>query len=496
MFKRSSGVLMHITSLPSIHGIGSLGKAAMDFVDFMADAGQTYWQVLPLGHTGFGESPYQCYSAAAGNPLLIDLDELCEMGLLIEKEIGEIDERISKSHDQVDFEQARIIYEPTLRHAVKRIDEKMRKKIDEFCKENASWIDDYAMFMAIRDHFNEKPLWEWEDKAILAREDDAMQTYSCLLAEHIQFYRDVQYIFFTQWEKIRKYANEKGIQIIGDIPIYVSPDSSDVWANPKLFKLSDDLSPNKIAGVPPDYYSEIGQLWGNPVYDWDEHEKDDFAWWEWRMKENMKLFDVIRIDHFRGLAAYWEVDSGEENAIKGKWQKGPGMKLFNSLIEKLGELPIIAEDLGVQTEEVRELLEASGYFGMRVLIFGFDANGDSDHLPHNYLTNSIVYTSTHDSQTICEEVMDLCNAENRQFAYDYLRSSTSEALGWSAIKAVFASNACIAMTTMQDILSLGADARMNTPATVGNNWRWRVRADALNEVVSSMLYKITKTYKR
>ena len=317
------------------------------------------------------------------------------------------------------------------------------------------------------------------------------------LRDEIDFRIFLQYIFFTQWTALREYANEHGIQIIGDIPIYVSADSVDVWTHPKLFKLKTDLSPKLVAGVPPDYYSATGQLWGNPVYDWDAHRAEGFAWWIWRMKSNMALFDVIRLDHFRGFAAYWEVRATEETAIKGHWRKGPGMELFHAMEKALGTLPLIAEDLGEMTDEVRELLAESGFPGMKVLIFGFTPDCDNEHLPHNFVPNSIVYTSTHDSQTVCEQIMDICTEPEKQFAYRYLRTSHSEAMGWSAIKSVWASPARITMTTLQDLLSLGADSRMNTPATIGGkNWRWRVRKEALNPTVSAMLGEITKTYMR
>lgn len=495
MFDRASGVLMHLTSLPSPHGIGSMGQDAYHFVDFLEAAGQKYWQVLPLGHIGFGESPYQCYSVAAGNPYLIDLDMLREDGLLLGDEIQRADDAAA-SPDKVDFDHLRQVRWPLLRQAFARVDAAMQEKIDLFAVDNAEWLDDYALFMALKDHYGSRALWDWDDADVITRDPASLMAYRAQLIDDVNFYTFLQYVFFAQWTKLRAYANAHGVSVIGDIPIYVSPDSCDVWAHPELFQLKPDRSPCKVAGVPPDYYSETGQLWGNPVYDWRAHEKTGFAWWLWRIKSNMALFDVVRLDHFRGFEAYWEVDAGEETAIKGVWRKGPGMKLFRAVKKTLGDIPMIAEDLGVQTDAVRELLAESAFPGMRVLIFGFDAYGDNDHLPHNYQVNSIVYTSTHDSQSVCEQVLDICNEEERQFAYRYLRSSMSEALGWSAIKSVFASSARIAMTTMQDILSLGADARMNVPATVGQNWRWRVRREAMNPQVAAMLREITQTYKR
>ena len=496
MFKRSSGVLAHVTSLPSPHGVGTMGKAAYDFVDFLAAARQTYWQVLPLGHTGFGDSPYQCFSAAAGNPYLIDLDLLVEGGLLTAAEVRAGD--FEASPDEADFEQLADTRWPLFRKAYRRADDALRARIAAFCEENAAWLPDYALFMALKEEkYHNMPVYLWPDKAVRDRKPAALEKAAAELRDEIDFRIFLQYVFFQQWNALHAYANEKGIQIIGDIPIYVSADSSDVWTHPTLFKLKADRSPKLVAGVPPDYYSATGQLWGNPVYDWDAHRAENYAWWIWRMKSNMALFDVVRLDHFRGFAAYWEVKAGSENAIKGRWRKGPGMELLRAIEQALGPVRLIAEDLGVQTDEVRELLAESGLPGMKVLIFGFTPDEDNEHLPHNFVPNSIVYTSTHDSQTVCEQIMDICTETEKQFAYRYLRTSHSEAMGWSAIKSVWASPARIAMTTLQDLLSLGADAHMNTPGTIGGkNWRWRVRREALNPTVSSLLAEITQTYMR
>ena len=495
MFERTSGVLMHITSLPSPHGVGSLGKAAYDFIDFLEAAGQRYWQVLPLGHTGFGDSPYQCFSAAAGNYFMIDLDTLVEDGLLTAAEIKAAE--FDHTPDKVDYIALAETRPALLRKAFARITEDMAKEIASFRRKNRGWIEDYTLFMALKEEkYEGRALWDWPDKAVRSRVPAALAAVREELKEEIDFRVFLQYLFFQQWNALRAYAGEHGVQIIGDIPIYVSPDSADVWQHPTLFKVGADFKPKKVAGVPPDYYSETGQLWGNPVYDWPAHEQESYQWWIWRIKTNMALFDVIRIDHFRGLESYWEVTAGAENAIKGRWCKGPGMKLFRALEAACGKLPIIAEDLGVITDKVRALLDESGFPGMLVLLFGFDVWNDYEHLPHNYKPNMIVYTSTHDSQSVCEQIMDICNEEEKQFAYRYLRTSTSEAMGWSAIKSVWASPASIAMTTMQDVLSLGADARMNIPSTLGGNWAWRVRKEAINADVARMLREITETYKR
>ena len=494
MLKRSSGVVLHISSLPSPYGIGTMGKEAYRFVDFLRDGGQTYWQVLPLGQTGFGDSPYQCFSAAAGNPYFIDLDELHEMGLLTQEDLREAN--CETTPDAVDFARLADTRFGILKRAFARADDCLKGKVEAFRMENADWVVDYAMFLSLKLHFNQKALWDWDDPAIKAREPEAMRKYAFALKESIDFYIFLQYLFFDQWNRLRTYANEQGIQIIGDIPIYVSADSCDVWAHPQMFCVDENLKPSSVAGVPPDYYSPTGQLWGNPVYDWDYIEKDHYRWWIWRVQRNLALFDVTRLDHFRGFQAYWEVAADEETAINGKWLPGPRMKLFDAIREKLGEVPFIAEDLGDIDDDVRDFLEESGYPGMHVMIFGLRADEDNDHLPHNWTKNSVGYTSTHDSETICEQVMDRCSEEDRRFTYEYLRTSDREPLGWSAIRTVFLSPAVIAMTTIQDVLSLGADARMNRPATLGGNWSWRVRREAINPDVAGFLRRAAFGSKR
>ena len=405
------------------------------------------------------------------------MDLLVEYGLLTVDEVRSGD--FNASPDVADFEQLADTRWPLFRKAYSRVTPEMKAAIADFTEENREWLPDYALFMALKEEkYHHAPVYMWPEKDVRDRRPEALARVTEELRGEIDFRIFLQYIFFKQWNALRAHAKEKGIQIIGDIPIYVSADSSDVWTHP-------------------DYYSATGQLWGNPVYNWAAHKKTGYAWWIWRMKSNMALFDVVRLDHFRGFAAYWEVDAAEDTAVNGKWRKGPGMELFRAIEKALGPIPLIAEDLGVQTDEVRELLSASGFPGMRVLIFGFTPDYDNEHLPHNYLPNSIVYTSTHDSQTVCEQIMDICSEPEKQFAYRYLRTSHAEAMGWSAIKCVWASPAHIAMTTLQDLLSLGADARMNTPATIGGkNWRWRVRAEALNPTVAALLGDITKTYMR
>ena len=493
---RASGILLPVSSLPSKYGIGCFSKSAFEWIDFLQESGQTFWQILPLGPTSYGDSPYQSFSTFAGNPYFISLEELIEEGLLTKKECDAAELGTNPSY--VDYEKQYENRNPLLHKAYENSKKRSDEDFLKFEEEQKEWLPDYALFMALKEEkYHHMPVYMWPDKDVRDRKPAALEKVTAELRDEVDFRIFLQYIFFKQWTALREYANEKGIQIIGDIPIYVSADSSDVWTHPKLFKLKPDRSPKLVAGVPPDYYSATGQLWGNPVYNWAAHKAENYAWWIWRMMSNMALFDVVRLDHFRGFAAYWEVGADEETAINGKWRKGPGMELFNAIEKALGPVPLIAEDLGVQTDEVKKLLEESGFPGMRVLIFGFTPDYDNEHLPHNYKPNSIVYTSTHDSQTVCEQIMDICSEPEKQFAYRYLRTSHAEAMGWSAIKCVWASSANIAMTTLQDLLSLGADSRMNTPATIGGkNWRWRVRAEALNPTVSSMLGEITKTYMR
>ena len=491
---RASGILMPISSLPSPYGIGTMGQQARQFVDFLSQAGQAYWQILPICPTSYGDSPYQSFSTYAGNPYFIDLDTLAAQGLLKPKEYKHIDWQCTP--EQINYG---ALYEKryaVLRTACERLLASPPADYRDFVRKNRFWLPDYALFMALKDAHGGACWQEWEHP-LRQREPDALKAARRTYAKDIAFWQAVQYLFYTQWQALKAYANDKHIQIIGDLPIYIALDSVDVWSSPQDFQLDADLNPTEVAGCPPDYFSADGQLWGNPVYNWTAHKAENYAWWIWRMKSNMALFDVVRLDHFRGFAAYWEVGADEETAINGKWRKGPGMELFNAIEKALGPVPLIAEDLGVQTDEVKKLLEESGFPGMRVLIFGFTPDYDNEHLPHNYKPNSIVYTSTHDSQTVCEQIMDICSEPEKQFAYRYLRTSHAEAMGWSAIKCVWASSANIAMTTLQDLLSLGADSRMNTPATIGGkNWRWRVRAEALNPTVSSMLGEITKTYMR
>ncbi len=488
-FKRSSGILMPIFSLPSKYGIGTMGKAAYDFVDFLSASGQKYWQVLPLGHTGFGDSPYQTFSSAAGNPYFIDLDMLVEDGLLAENDLPVATANTSKvNYEELQKTRLAILHKTFLKGK-----ELFPNALLNFVGEK-KWVTDYALFMAVKNHFQEKPLWEWPDDSIRRRESDALLYYLNKLSSDIDFFIFIQFLFFRQWKALKAYANKKGIEIIGDIPIYPSSDSADVWVNPELFNVDENLLPSGIAGVPPDLYSETGQMWGNPTYNWDAHRVDGFSWWIERIKNTLAFADVIRIDHFRGLFDYWEIPQGESTALNGRWLPGPKMALFDAIKKELGNIPIIAEDLGIITDEVRGFLKESGYPGMRVMIFGLCANEDNMYLPHNWEVNSVGYTSTHDSETFQQKVMELSD-EDSDFAFEYIRAN-SPLLGLSAIQTALASPAKVVIIAIQDLLSIGKEGRINIPSTIGNNWNWRLKEDQLTDELAKELHKITRTFKR
>lgn len=492
-FSRSSGIVMPIFSLPSPYGIGTLGKAAYDFADFLHKSGQRYWQILPMGHTGFGNSPYQTFSTVAGNPYFIDLDMLVEDGLLSKDFLQNSGSDFSFSN--VDYGKLYNVRFKILKEARKNAPKELLDEMFIFYTENFGWLKNYALFMALKEHFNNKPVWLWDDPLAKRRDNATLKKYSEELSEEIDFYIFLQYLFFEQWSKLKTYVNGLGIKIIGDIPFYTSHDSCDVWANPNLFKVDENLLATGIAGVPPDLYSSTGQLWGNPVYNWEAHKKQNFYWWTWRIKQTLKIADVIRIDHFRAFQNYWEIPAGEKTAINGHWLPGPRMELFNAIKRTLGDVPFIAEDLGIITDDVRDFLKETGYPGMKVMIFGLQANEDNIHLPHNWSVNTIGYTSTHDSETFAEIFKEKLSTEDWLFTADYINYKTGDSVGMNAIKSCFASPAIIAMTQMQDVLSLGKEGRINTPSTIGDNWSWRMKPTNLNDIAYD-LCKITKTYKR
>lgn len=490
---RSSGILMHISSLPSPHGIGSCGAAAFDFVDFLVLAGQRYWQILPVGPTTIGDSPYQSYSTFAGNPYFIDLDILAIEGLL---EAGEY-QTLFWGDDPLKVDYGRL-YEQrfgVLRKAFERGRERDEAEIADFRARQADWVEDYALFMALKDHFEGRAWYEWYD-GIRMREPAAVELWTKKLAEEIDFWVYVQYQFYNQWNAVKSYANKRGVRIIGDLPIYVAGDSADVWAHPELFCLDEDLRPKLVSGVPPDYFSPKGQLWGNPIYDWDYHAKTDYAWWTARMKAACRFFDVVRIDHFRGFASYYAIPGDAPDATTGHWEKGPGMAVFRAAQSAMDECEIIAEDLGVATPDVGELLAESGFPGMKVLQFAFDTNWDNAFLPHNHKKNCVVYTGTHDNDTLLGWWENATSPEDRQHAIEYLRLSEQEGINWGFIRAAWASVADLAIAPIQDFLGLGNQYRMNQPSTVGENWRFRVADGTFTVELANKIEKLSGLYQR
>ena len=491
---RSSGILLHISSLDSNYGIGTFGKSAFDFIDFLKDSGQEYWQVLPLGPTGYGDSPYQSFSTFAGNPYFIDLDILAEEGLLDKENLAKYD--WGKKEDQVDYGK---IYGARLEVWHKAFDkfiENENPEFDKFCEDEKSWLDDYAMYMAISKQENTS--WHNWESGLAKRKARAMAAYKKEHQKEITFWKFLQFKFFEQWAKVKAYANEQGIRIIGDLPIYVSDDGSDVWAHPELFDMDKDLSLRNVAGVPPDAFSADGQLWGNPVYKWRAHKKSGYQWWKDRMAAALKLYDVVRIDHFRGFEAYYSVPAGDKTAVNGKWVKGPGIELFQEAgLINTGEFNIIAEDLGVITPEVEELLKGCGYPGMKILQFAFDGihNPDNSYLPHNIIENSVVYPGTHDNNTTLGWWKELSEA-GKEYCIEYGAWESDDDICDKIITMAFASHAKLAVVAMQDWLDLKADARMNTPSTSSNNWAWRLKKGELDDRLSERILRKTKVYAR
>lgn len=489
--KRSNGVLMHISSLPGNTGIGTLGKPAYDFVDFLKKSSQTYWQILPICPTSYGDSPYQSFSTFAGNPYFIDFELLVGQGFLQKKDY----ENISWGSDETQVDYG-LLYEQ--RHKLFSIIQKNFEKntpadFESFCKENAFWLDNYSLFMAIKDAHNGVSFLEWE-KEIINREEQSLKKWTEKCSDRINYYKILQYLFFAQWNNLKKYANDNGIKIIGDIPIYVAADSADVWSNPEQFMLDENHVPIEVAGCPPDGFSADGQLWGNPVYNWDYMKKDNYSWWKKRLEMSLKNFDVLRIDHFRGFDSYYCIPFGDTTAKNGVWKKGPGTALFEEIKKCYGELPIIAEDLGFLTDSVRQMLKDVGYPGMKVLQFAFDSRENSDYLPHSYSKNSVVYTGTHDNDTVIGWTSS-APAEDYSNAKKYLRTNDKNfptEMMLAAIESV--SNTCI--LCMQDLIGLDGSARMNTPSTVGNNWKWRATQNQITENISEFLSYYTKLYNR
>lgn len=490
---RLAGILMPIFSLPSEYGIGTFGKEAYNFVDFLKKSGQSYWQILPLSPTSFGDSPYQSFSAYAGNPYFIDLDILNEEGYLLKNEYADICWGNGNFIDYAVLYQKRYA---VLKKAFFRFIVSPEKNYNTFKKENSFWLGDYALFMAIKNANDGKSWNEWDD-SLRFREKNAIAEAEKLYAEDVEFFKFLQYVFEKQWLGLKKYANENGVKIIGDIPIYVSYDSADVWCNPSQFDLNKELLPKMVAGCPPDEFSEKGQLWGNPLYNWSamKKEADPYSWWCRRIKSTLKIYDVIRIDHFRGFESYYAIPYGADDATDGKWKKGPGSQFFEYLNGKFEDLPIIAEDLGFMTDEVKKMLTASGYPGMKVLEFAFNDDEDSEYLPHNCHKNCVVYTGTHDNDTVIGWSKNI-SKEDLEFAKEYMSVKNDNELNWCMIKTAYATAADTVIIPMQDFIGAGSEGRINIPSTLGENWKWRIDKGCLNDWLAEIIYKVTKTYRR
>lgn len=488
---RKSGILMHITSLPGPYGLGTMGKAAYDFVDFLAAAGQSLWQILPLTPTGYGDSPYQSCSAFAGNEYLIDLPTLQQEGLL---EPGE-PEGFSWGQDpgRADFG---LLYQSrrkvlALAYARFRPD----GDYEAFCRENAHWLGDYALYMTLKDQFQGLPWYRWEEP-LQHREPEALWQVRQSLREELDFYKFIQYQFYRQWNALRQYAKEKGIAILGDVPIYVPLDSCEVWCNPELFQLDESLTPTAVAGCPPDAFSDDGQLWGNPLYRWERHKADGYSWWIRRLSAAGRLYDGVRLDHFRGFESYWAVPYGDETAKNGKWEKGPGLDFIKAMEKALPEISFVAEDLGLLTPEVLQLREDSGLPGMKVLQFAFDSREPSEYLPYLHVRNSVCYTGTHDNMTTTQWLRE-APEETVAYAREYMCLTEEEGLTWGVIRTAMGSVCDLCVVPMQDYLNLGGEARMNFPGTMSNaNWTWRMAPGSCTPALAEKIYNLTALYGR
>lgn len=489
---RRSGVLMPISSIPSAYGIGTFSAQAYEFVDMLEKAGQSYWQILPLGPTGYGDSPYQSFSTFAGNPYYIDLEALIEKGWLTKAECEQYD--FGDNDEYIDYEKIYLSRFKVLRKAFQNSGIEKEEEFIQFCEQNAYWLDDYALYMAVKNSFDGKSWSEW-DEGIRLRKPEAMAAYREKFSEEICFYQFQQYLFAKQWMDLKKYANDKKIEIIGDIPIYVAFDSADTWANPELFQLDEDLIPIAVAGCPPDAFSATGQLWGNPLYRWEYHKETEYAWWMRRIAYCYALYDVVRIDHFRGFDEYYSIPYGDPTAEFGHWEKGPGYDIFKTMKAKLGNRAVIAEDLGFLTDTVIKLVKKTGYPGMKILQFAFDSREESDYLPHNYTANSIVYTGTHDNDTTVGWFEKL-NRKDKAFAKKYLNIRSNKDAQWAFIRAALASVSDTCIIPIQDYLGLGTEARINIPSTLGTNWKWRMLPGQFTGELAAKMSDMTKLYGR
>lgn len=490
---RRAGILMPVFSLPSPNGIGTLGSEARRFVDFLVKAGQSCWQILPLGPTSFGDSPYQSYSSFAGNPYLIDFDDLAEEYLLDEDDY--VDFNWGKDPTAVDYDLLKAQRYDVLRIACANVRAAEGEQYAAFCKEEAHWLEDYALFMALKDKHKGVAWREWPEGERL-RKPEALALAKKELADEVSFWQSVQYLFFRQWDKLKSYANEKGISIIGDLPIYVSGDSADIWAGPDQFQLDEKGFPIEVAGCPPDYFSEDGQLWGNPLFDWEAMKKDGYDWWLKRIAAQFKLYNILRIDHFRAFDEYYAIPYGDKTARNGRWRPGPGMDFFRQVNEKLPGKEIIAEDLGFLTPTVHQLLKDTGYPGMKVMEFAFTSiDAGSDFLPHTFPTNCVVYPGTHDNDTIQGWLAAAPKAE-ADFAKTYMRLNEAEGYHWGVMRSAWGSPAELAVVQFQDVLGLGSEGRMNTPSTIGTNWKWRTKRGTFTAELAEKLYQDMRAYQR
>ncbi len=492
-FMRKSGILMHISSLPSKYGIGKMGKSAYDFVDFLVSAGVKCWQILPLSPTSYGDSPYQSFSVYAGNPYFIDFETLKREGLIKKSDYEDI--KWQDNDHQVNYS---IIYNncfKVLRQAYKTYKRDISKRYKTFVEKNSSWLDDYALFMALKFKNNGKPWYEW-DKKLAMRDSNALKKASEELEKETEFFKFIQYKFFRQWSNLKKYANDKGVEIIGDMPIYVSYDSVEAWVSPELFQFDKHKKPKDVAGCPPDDFAVTGQLWGNPLYDWEYHKKTGYKWWIDRLQFSASIYDIVRIDHFRGFESYYAVPYGDETAENGEWRKGPGAELFKAAEKALGKLNIIAEDLGFITEDVYKMLADVGYPGMKILQFAFGEDSANEHLPHNFTSsNCIAYTGTHDNETLKGWVSSQ-SSDTLKYCMAYLGVKKKKDIPKNIIKQTWASVAQTAIAQMQDFLNSDASARMNTPSTLGNNWQFRTSEDDFTDKLAKRILKLNKMYNR
>ena len=491
---RTSGVLMPITALPSPWGVGTLGDAARAFLDFLVAGGQTYWQILPIGPTSYGDSPYQAFSSYAGNPYFIDLDDLCRAGLLKPEEYQNLD---WGTPGRVDYGRLYELRFPVLRRAVERLWAGEGPAVAEFCKKESAWLEDYALFMALKKKFGGAPWSAWPDDELRKRQPAALAAAREELAEEVKFWQGVQYLFFVQWDAFKALAGEKGIQIIGDLPIYTAGDSADVWAHPDQFQMDEEFRPTRVAGCPPDGFSADGQLWGNPLFNWEKMKAEGYRWWMDRIAFQFRFYDVLRIDHFRGFDSYYSIPAGAKNAQNGRWEPGPGIEFFRQMEKTLGKREIIAEDLGFLTPSVHQLLADTGYPGMKLLEFAFDSRDGGGRLyqPHNYPTHCIAYVGTHDNDTALGW-MKTAEPADVAMAQEYLHLDPVEGENWGMMRAIWSSCAGCTIVQMQDLLGLGSESRMNTPSTLGGNWAWRAEPGFDSPALAQKLHRQMELYER